>query len=314
MQPAYMSASDITAQSVFFKRRLANFTNVPLVPLYHYTTGPALIEIIKSGTLLNTQASCLNDTKELLYAVDLFRDRLHARITANSLASLDVLHEALDQNSKMTGVEDVGVFVTSFSKMPDDLSQWRAYGSADGAYKIEFDSQLLRVGSAATSGTLLPIEYIIGNQIALVDDALKHIEAHFYQGATIGAPTAEQWADEVARWWLWHLSFLSPLLKDPAFSSEGGWRLIRWLEDADRAKMVFFRRRTMMTRHIPISFSNPIAIKGLEKPYAPLPIKSVTIGPTYHPEVSKISVGDLLISRGYNVKVHLTQILYRSHD
>jgi hypothetical protein len=42
--------------------------------IWHYTTGDALLSIVQSDTLYATQASCLNDSTELRYALQLLRD------------------------------------------------------------------------------------------------------------------------------------------------------------------------------------------------------------------------------------------------
>ena len=50
---------------------------MPTVPLYHYTTGTALIQIVKSGELWSTQLSCLNDVTELRYPIEQLREEAH---------------------------------------------------------------------------------------------------------------------------------------------------------------------------------------------------------------------------------------------
>jgi hypothetical protein len=53
-------------------------------PLFHYTTGAKLIEIIQNGTLWATQAGCLNDEKEPLYSIERFHDRVRASLAAKT--------------------------------------------------------------------------------------------------------------------------------------------------------------------------------------------------------------------------------------
>jgi hypothetical protein len=59
----------------------------------------------------------------------------------------------------------------------------------------------------------------------------------------------------------------------------------------------------MMTRHVPLHLKKP------------LPITGVVVGPTRHPQLSKVAVGDLLKKFGYDpdvIKVSITEVPYRA--
>jgi hypothetical protein len=64
------------------KRHVPIFADPPPGRLYHYTSGDNFIRIIESKTLWTTHISCLNDSKELFYAFDVFKKRIQARKTS----------------------------------------------------------------------------------------------------------------------------------------------------------------------------------------------------------------------------------------
>jgi hypothetical protein len=62
----------------FGNHHLKQRIGLPKGPLYHYTTGDNLIKILASGELWSTQAACMNDSKELIYAVERLSERVRA--------------------------------------------------------------------------------------------------------------------------------------------------------------------------------------------------------------------------------------------
>jgi len=85
-QYKYITDADFAAYGVWCAPHVAAFNPVPSGPLYHYTSGNGLIEIIKNGELWSTQVACLNDSSEMLYPIELLRTKVKekraARITS----------------------------------------------------------------------------------------------------------------------------------------------------------------------------------------------------------------------------------------
>jgi hypothetical protein len=95
---------------------------------WHYTSGPALISIIESGTIFATQVSCLNDATEIRYAATGLREALSAvslRLTDNEPATKFAQRfiELLQDNDSSPNNAGLPYFVTCFSMCEDDLSQ-----------------------------------------------------------------------------------------------------------------------------------------------------------------------------------------------
>jgi hypothetical protein len=281
--------------------------------VYHYTTGAGLIGIIQSGSLWATQIACLNDTKELVHAVDELKDAIAKhRAVGVSVDAEFILQKMLGLLDK-PDPEVSGAFVASFSEVDDDLSQWRAYGDGEGGYAIEFDTQALVNATAQYGSYFVPVYYTDQQKHTLFDDSIRWSETYFVQGlTTVPARDRELWGMLFAQRWLQHLSFLAPLIKHPKFAGEHERRIIHQLKPDDFSKLGFMQKQSLMSRYIPIRFaaSDPDA-----NGYTRLPITGIVIGPVRHREVSRISVGDLLVSKGYtvaDVPVRISQVPYRS--
>jgi len=274
--------------------------------LYHYTTGDSLIQIIESQELWATQAACLNDTTELIYAADLLRLRVKERIGGTVSKEFQTFLSHFAEVLLNPSSENAGIFVTCFSEKRDDLSQWRAYSGGEGGYAIQFDPIELarRASTIETLQILVRIVYKLENE--LVDTLLTFGEQCFVelQGAS-RAPTEAAWLAEFMPYWVDQIALLAPCFKHPKFEGEAEWRFLYRLrpEDVRDRRMKFRQRQYMMTRHIPLLLPTP------------LPITGVLVGPCRHPQLSRIAVGDLLKKHDYDpdvVKVELTDVPYRA--
>jgi hypothetical protein len=86
------------------------------------------------------------------------------------------------------------------------------------------------------------------------------------------------------------LSYVAPAIKNPGFEGEKEVRLIRQLQDSDHENICVLQRKTMMSRHLPISF--PAGGKLL-------PIASIMVGPSRHKAITQLSVEALLRAKQY---------------
>lgn len=198
----YITQDDFRAYGAWCAPHVAAFNPMPTVPLYHYTTGSGLIEIVKSGELWSTQLSCLNDATELLYPVELLREKAHQRLKAPVTPRLEFLLKAIVAGLAAPQVATEGRFVACFSEDGDDLSQWRGYGGGDGGYAIEFDSHYLRdMRNIPSQNTILGrVEYCSTKHSAFLDDVLDNVAKFFIDGLEKKrAPTMEEWMDEFLR-------------------------------------------------------------------------------------------------------------------
>lgn len=225
--------------------------------VYHYTTGPALTGILKDNSIRATNFTFLNDPSEVRYGYDLvIRLLSDIRATApdSQLQLLDAIETALSQEMLAE------VYVSCFSSLGDDLSQWRAYGSsALERYSIGFDTEVLeRIGNSETTISFAKVLYKHDEQIPraqfYVDRALKFIVKNDIareNWPAVAAVTAEL------------LARVIPELKNPAYAHEQEWRLIRWHRASENNALDFDTSRGVLRPFLATSLPTPIPVNDV---------------------------------------------------
>jgi len=301
----FMQAEDHQQYGAWCAPYVAKFNPVPTAPLYHYTAGSGLIEIVRSGELWATQLACLNDASEFLYPIDLLLSKVRAALKTPLTTEVKFLLEKVEAGLSEPQIATEGRFIACFSEDGDDLSQWRSYGAGEGGYAIEFDAAALRTLKDGVT-ILGKVEYDEKYHLAFIDDVLNHTISFFLDGVQKKrAPTLDAWRDEFLRYWASIVSAFAPFLKHPKFRGEREWRLVYHLQDEAIPRMRYLQRSSMMTKHVPLR----LAMKD-GSPH--LPLTRVIVGPCRHKAISKISVGDLLRTHGYAAPVSITAIPYQA--
>ncbi len=302
----YITGEDLEAYGHWCTPHVGVFNPMPSTPLYHYTTGNGLIEIIRSGELWSTQVACLNDLSELLYPIKLLHDKVRAKSASSISGEVDFLLKQIDQGIADPTIDTEGRFVACFSEDGDDLSQWRAYAGGEGGYAIEFDSGYIRRLQNPTM-VLGKVEYDAKRQGGFIDDLLKNCISFFLDGLQKRrAPSMQQWAADFLLYWSNLAMVFAPFIKHPKFSGEREWRLVYCLDDDGIRRKKYLQRSSMMTQHVPLQ------LKVREDGTPCLPLTGIVVGPSRHKEISKISVNDLLRTHGYPPCARLTEIPYRA--
>lgn len=286
--------------------------------LWHYTTGDALLSIVDSGTVYATQISCLNDSTELRYGIQLLREAL---MTTQTMSSLHTDQEdvplTLEQNQLLeklliatTGADQPAAqpaigsawFVSCFSTQRDDLSQWRAYGLKENGYAIGFQAR----GFFGPGNIVLRVNYNEDDQKKAAVEVATATLRFFQEGLFARADvTWETWGVEfLTRWGFW-LGRLAPMLKNPAFSGEKEFRIIHELQTNERGKLRFKQKQSLMSRHLPLAFPPTEGAAGM------LPIVEVIVGPSRHKELSRASVEEFMRQKGYRVPVTTSMVPYQ---
>jgi hypothetical protein len=304
----YIRPEDENSYGQWTATYIFKFFPAPIRPLYHYTTGAGLIEILKSGELWSTQLSCLNDASEFLYPIENILSRARLKVASPVSPDVKYLLETIISGLSHPQIAVEGRFVTCFTEDGDDLSQWRSYGSGEGGYAIEFDSLYLRSMSHNQEMVLGKVEYETATQGSFLDEVLNQT-IHFYlEGLRKHrAPTAEEWLAEFLTCWSRYIAMFGPLIKHPKFAAELEWRLTYHFQDEAIPRMRYLQRSSMMTKHVPLRLM-------MQDGQPRLPLTGIVVGPCRHKEISRISVGDLLRTCGYSVdqvKVSVTQIPYQ---
>jgi hypothetical protein len=177
-------------------------------------------------------------------------------------------------------------FVTCFSSLEDDLSQWRSYGGGENGYAIG----ILAKDLFGTSNSLVArVNYDPDLHASLADEAAQATVRFYEEGLSSGI---EDWDNKFLFAWDSALTQLAPLAKDPGFAVEKEVRVIHQLQEYEIGQLKILQRKTMMSRHLPMKF--PAAGQASR-----LPISRVIVGPCRHREITRISVDTLLRTRGY---------------
>lgn len=180
--------------------------------LYHYCSTPTFLSIVTSGTVRFSDANMMNDSAEGRYGYALFEQ------AANDLLAMVGQKPILEGLSgeffaKVDGYLSPSQLVTHpviscFSKQPDRLSQWRAYGQDGRGWAIGFDGAAL----AAMPVMLLEVLYDRDKQLEEVRNSLVAMYA-------IWRSKGGEFSDAVGH----DAALLSSLLlayKHPSFSEE----------------------------------------------------------------------------------------------
>lgn len=243
-----------------FRNRLwrpASLDPADFVPscVYHYTTAAGFAGIVLDGCIRATNFSFLNDPSEVRYGSDL----AHALLN-DMKSSLDVPQSHLiDQILVFLAFEVIAeVYVACFTRLDDDLSQWRAYGSAAvERYAIGFDTEAFQPLMSDPNTNFVKVLYEEPKQRArirfFVDRMFKFIERENINQA--------QWpilAGVVAQL----IARVLPELKDIAYQNEREWRIVRWYAREDHPPEVD-ATRGVLRPYLKVQLSSPLPIIDL---------------------------------------------------
>ena len=261
--------------------------------VWHYTSGPGLISIIESGTIFATQVSCLNDATEIRYAASLLREAL----TSLLLGMKDDDPAAKFAKSYIELMQDddaapnsVGLpyFVSCFSTLEDDLSQWRSYGGGENGYAIGIRVKDL---FGTNNSLVAQVNYDKERHLTLAAEVAEATIRFYKEGLDA---SIENWEETFLAAWDSALTQLAPIIKDPGFALEKEVRIVHQLQLVEISDLRIVQRKTMMSRHFPIRFASG----GLTR-HPRIPISRIIVGPSRHKEISRISVDTLLRTHGY---------------
>lgn len=249
--------------------------------LYHYTDIGAIASIVKNKMLWLSNTAFQNDSQEMLegYAflqkrIEIYKDYLDDKDSRRSVWVLEGVLSAVEyiKHSHIT-------YTCSFSRAPDLLSQWRAYGS----FAVEFSRSALSEEYA-----LYDCLYESDMKVKKADKVLNdYFVAN--KGESRDAPTRSLTA-------LRSLMEAMATFKSQHFEAEHEVRMI----ETGVTEVLHRARGTYLIPYVQLGFSVDA-------------IKSIHIGPVANPDLTEASIRSLLISCGLrDVPVVQSRIPYRS--
>jgi hypothetical protein len=286
--------------------------------LYHYTSQKGLLGILKDNKLRMTNILYLNDSSEFSHTVELVKTELKNRkkllskkkgivglmvdegIDGKMFDRLNFLESLLNEIFPENDfISKNNIYVFSLSKEHDDLNQWRGYCPKEGGFCIGFDSnKLLYLVDKNIGYEIRECKYckIDGSQeiVNLVDPFVNRLYDITLKSGKAGVTKIHrEFLNEIIR--------ISPYIKNDSFQSESEIRVIYRCEEED---INFHEGKSMIIPHVEFS---PVDDDNK------LPISKIIVGPTPHPELSKLSIENLLQSKKYKgVEVDISDIPYRS--
>ncbi|MFJ5250077.1 hypothetical protein ACIP8G_06155 [Serratia liquefaciens] len=272
--------------------------------IYHYTDLNAAKSITENAQIWLTDYRYLNDKEEFLKGFSVLCDALE-EYDNYSAEYPDEFKENIKEFLEFIRTENHSVlersciFVSSYSKTPNLLSQWRSYGM----YSLELDEAFLDYDHDDVY--LLDCHYVYH-----LGDAKEYAE-HIIEG-NILPKLIKQWDDNNK--WIIGLELMSLIeiyalsFKHEAFNDEDEIRLVISCS-ADDPRIQFRVKGELLIPYIPIK-------------YDPKILKSITIGPIDNQELACDSLNMFAnqISRRiqmdemnfeYNLGVECSDIPYR---
>jgi len=193
------------------------------VRLYHYTTGTGLEGIIDSKTIWLTDIEYLNDLSEFKHFIEITREEFEKELAAEVFS--DKQHENMNNvlDHCFNSYKQTRIYVASFSKDGDSLSQWRVYSGSRG-YNIGFEKEEiieqleLKNSGDDTRSVLLEVNYNKKETVKAANRFVRSLIGSEKVGQLNDLDSIPLLYDEFCK--------LAATHKNEGFSDEQEWRFI----------------------------------------------------------------------------------------
>jgi len=251
--------------------------------VYHYTSLATLPNIVESSTIHCTDHAFLNDAGEVTLGLSAI-DGLVAKFGKTVGMSDDMTNMVRQQIALLqNGRHHLSIYCASWSLMPNDLSQWRAYAPKDGV-SIGFRKKELEQAAARGGFVFGPVVYIGSPEYEpWMVEQLRELKIGLEQTASMRSELEVRVATDLERLMFItqesnnldrFLTSVSGLVKSPEFGLEREWRCVR--ADIDNAP----------PKRLPIKYRlrPPGCVPYVELSFPTSAIDEIVIGPNSHPE------------------------------
>jgi hypothetical protein len=291
--------------------------------VWHYTNFRGL-EGILNGTIWGSSSAYLNDEQEFLYGLKMATeaDRTLQLVPAAESDQDQLYNRIIKLLDGDIVNEGKSVYVASFSYKPDDLSQWRAYGNTFPKFAVGFSKARLEMSAAAHGFNLNEVWYGKDAVFNGVRPMLENPALFAGYGATDlavwldreyrdGSPDIDPGTDVVSA-----ILALASRVKDPAFTDEKEWRLVRRVSRNDLPMKLEIKYRlshSMIVPFVEIPLHKPRepgATELLKRDDSP--VGAVIVGPSPHAEKLKEVVKQMARSKGLDLHVYTSKVPFRN--
>jgi hypothetical protein len=240
-----------------------------------------LIGIIDTGELWASNASFLNDRRELIHGLEASVDAVQKLASKAYQSWKPVLDEAV---SALSHGKIPDTYVLCFCSHKDALSQWRGYGGGEQSVGLIFDRVELSKRLRRDKARLMKVIYgSITTADKMTTELKRELDDFDTMEAIIGGAATERQKDAVSI-----LSRLIPQFKHIGFADEREWRYVVQ-RSGDQTDVCFRRKGNVVVPYIKLAKS------GRDK----LPLLEVIVGPGRDPELTTKSLKLYLKSKCY---------------
>jgi len=291
-----------------FKQEILNavLSEKPPATLYHYTDQNGLLGIIRNKKIWASHHQCLNDTREFLHAKSIIRaeiDERYESLSPENRRSFETMRSTLDG----PGMEEVNLYVASFSEDGDSLPQWRAYSGQGSGFALGFRGQQLVLPEEFTLARCI---YEPEEQSGVARAIVAEVEGMLARMAAAGAD------DNLSAWALLLLTVhqFALIFKHEKFRDEREWRIFSQVlmdfapafsTEEPECALDFRPGKSMLVpyRRVPLQDA-----KGN------FPLDEIVVGPNPNREQSRRSVQSLLNSQPglADVKARSSEVPFRN--
>lgn len=246
--------------------------------IYHYTSQTGLLGIVKEKCVGATSAHYQNDSKEFQHALELSKGVIETLRNSNPPTEEERLLRAMRQT--LDSIQQVNIFVSSFSEHKDMLSQWRGYCPRGNGFSIGFDYSRLKAIVGTQGFRLVPCVYGPSEHYQLVSELINDTLSAF-RGDLAGSVHIKHALRNRSNEYMNRMFALAPIIKHSTFSEESEWRTVSFPTASDHPQVAYREGVSMLT---------PYFILNVATGGSSLPIREVVVGPTPHMNLATSSV------------------------
>lgn len=242
------------------------FSAIPDETLYHYTSLQGLMGIVGSRTLRASDIRYMNDSTELIYALNLLQTTIASRTYPNpeQNAALSIFSAWLREQINVGPM----LFSASFRANGNLLSQWRGYSNHGKGISLGFNPQAIKALADKQHFSLGRCLYSVTEQQALADEIVSIVVSMHAEDSDLHKALDDIEGD---------LLGICALLKHPSFAEEQEWRLVSPAFMSVGDKPIAFREgKAMLVPHYLFKLETNGAIA----------LDHVYVGPTPNSELS----------------------------
>ena len=262
--------------------------------LYHYTTLGGFLGIMKTGKLWASDLRFLNDSSEIVYALDRIKELVSVWKQNHSIQRMEQIVDLLDVGRRLHSSIFGGIFSFSLSEKGDLLSQWRGYAPGGDGVAVGFVPADLRAVASGQGFRLVKCRYSENERpVALRELVVAIMREWEALLKTSNEPAKDAIGVFLNEQIIPRLFEVAPAIKHPSFAEEAEWRVVSTYPDLPAPDSAHFR--VVEGRIVPyVEFD--LASHDPDAHGARAPIYEVFVGPGPNSELTAKGIDVAILS------------------